>query len=675
MTTPPSGLRHSVRFRIILLSIGVVFSMGILLSRLWVIQVYEGKSYATKLRNQTTIYLRLPGARGPILDKNGIGLAENRAMFEIDLYLDELVRDFPRRHKGKIPRIEVQRVMGGNVVLRKEPDIYKIVMTDLAPILKALQLAVKVDPKELQRHYFVSPSVPYSLRTDLDYATVARFEEQNLGVPGIDISVRPIRYYNYGALASHILGYVAPPDDKERVSADGNSLDMVGKWGIEKYMDGQLQGKPGGRMLRVNYRGYVVNEESYIAPQLGDCVYLSIDTRIQYIVETALRSVGRGAAVIVDPNTGDILAMCSVPNFDPNDFIPKISQENWQKLITDPTNPLVNRAISSYPPGSTFKLLIALAALKSGAITPKTVINSPAAIYIGDHLFHDWTKSGRGDITLYDGIRYSCNTFFYQVGIKTGIQNIDQMAALAGFGQPTGIPLPGESPGILPGPEWMKQKYPLERWSTAHTANVSIGQGFLQVTPLQMALFVAAIANGGTLYYPRLVQGVSNNKGEIKISVPPRVHSQLDVSPQDLEAVKAAMLGVVEDGTGTNAKIEGVKIAGKTGSAQATKKLGGKLYNDTRAWFVGFAPYESPRYAFCILVEGGVSGGATAAPIAKKILQGIFDIEKGHNPELTYLKPAIGNFNGLTEYKKHEAGSSQPASSSPTQPEEEDSDN
>ncbi|CAI9086334.1 penicillin-binding protein 2 [Candidatus Methylacidiphilum fumarolicum] len=660
MTSTPPGIRHSVRLRIALLALAVIIAMGILLTRLWILQIYEGKAYASKLRNQTTISLHLAGARGPILDKNGVGLAENRAMFEIDLYLDELVRDFPRRHKGKTPRIEVQRMMGGNVVLRKEPDIYKIVMTDLSPILKALRLAVKLDPKELQRHYFTSPSVPYSLRTDLDYATVARFEEQNLGVPGIDIAVKPIRYYNYGALASHVIGYVAAPDDKEKVSPDGIALDMVGKWGIERYMDGQLQGKPGGRILKVNYRGYIVNEESYIPPQLGDCVYLSLDTRIQYIVETALRSVGRGAAVVVDPNTGDILAMCSVPNFDPNDFIPKISQENWQKLTTDPTNPLVNRAISSYPPGSTFKLLISLAALKSGAITPKTVINSPAAIDIGGHLFHDWTKTGRGNITLYDGIRYSCNTFFYQVGIRTGIQNIEQMANVAGFGQLTGIPLPGESPGIVPGPEWMKQKYPMERWSTAHTANVSIGQGFLQVTPLQMALFVAAIANGGTLFYPRIVQGVSNNKGEIKIAVPSRVHSQLDVNPQDLEAVKSAMLGVVEEGTGANAKIEGIKVAGKTGSAQATKKLNNKLYKDTRAWFVGFAPYESPRYAFCILVEGGISGGATAAPIAKKILEGIFDIEKGHNPTLTYLKPAIGNFNGLTEFTKEQSGSSQP---------------
>ena len=624
--------------------------LGFLISRLWVLQVVEGQTYASRLRNQTTIALRLDGARGPILDRNGIALAENRATYEIDLYLDQLVRDYPKRHRGKVPRIQVERRMGGATLLRKEPDIHRVVMTDLIPIANALHLEVKLDPKELQRHYFTSPNVPYRFASELNYATVARFAEQNLGVPGIDVAVRPVRHYNFGAFASHILGYVGPPGEKERIGPDGNDLETIGRIGVERLMDGQLQGKPGGRILRVNYRGYIVSEEGYTSPNLGASVYLTLDARIQAIVQEALRDVGRGAAIVMDPNSGDILAMASVPDVDPNEFIPKIGQDDWKRLTSDPTRPLLNRSVAAYAPGSTFKVLVSLAALKYGAITPKTQIFSPAAIDVGGHLFHDWTKTGRGNIALDEALQYSCNTFFYQVGIRTGIKHLDEMAALCGFGEATGLPYLGEASGILPGPEWMKIHHPLERWTTAHTANLSIGQGFLEVTPLQMVLLMSAVANGGTLLYPRLIVGVTDAQGHQIASIPPRPRADLGVRTEDLNAIRKGLLAVVESGTGHSVATPGITVAGKTGSAQAKRRWNGKLYNDTRAWFIGFAPFDRPKYAFGVMVEGGIGGGATAGPIVHKIVEGILAMERsGASPQLVYFTPAKGNFNGLTE--------------------------
>ncbi|QSR85543.1 penicillin-binding protein 2 [Methylacidimicrobium sp. B4] len=647
LTSRPSYLP---KLRVGIVAVAITACLGLLIARLWVLQVVEGQTYASRLRNQTTIALRLDGARGPILDRNGIALAENRATYEIDLYLDQLVRDYPKRHRGRVPRIQVERRMGGATLVRKEPDIYRVVMTDLIPIANALHLEVKLDPKELQRHYFTSPTVPYRFASELSYVTVARFAEQNLGVPGIDVAVRPVRHYNFGAFASHILGYVGPPGEKERLGPDGNDLETIGRIGVERLMDGQLQGKPGGRILRVNYRGYIVAEEGYTNPGLGASVYLTLDARIQAIVQEALRDVGRGAAIVMDPNTGDILAMASVPDFDPNGFIPKISQEDWKRLTSDPTRPLLNRSVAAYAPGSTFKVLVSLAALKYGAITPSTQIYSPAAVDIGGHLFHDWTKTGRGNITLAEALQYSCNTFFYQVGIRTGIKHLDEMASLCGFGEPTGLPYLGEASGILPGPAWMKVHHPLERWTTAHTANLSIGQGFLEVTPLQMVLLMSSVANGGTLLYPRLVVGVSDDHGRQIASIPSRPRADLGVRREDLDAIRKGLLAVVENGTGHSVAIPGIAIAGKTGSAQAKRKWNGKLYNDTRAWFIGFAPYDHPRYAFGVMVEGGIGGGATAGPIAHKIVEGILAMERsGASPQLVYFTPAKGNFNGLSE--------------------------
>ncbi|MDE1171393.1 MAG: penicillin-binding protein 2 [Verrucomicrobium sp.] len=639
------------RSRFYVLAILCVAGTMTLLVRLWNVQVSHGQSYTDRLRDQTTVAVRLSPARGAILDRNGVPLAENRASFDIDFYLDELVRNYSQEHRGRLPRIEITRKTGKKTTVRREVDICKIVRNYLEPISRSLGFPIQLDEAALRRHYAQSPTVPFPYKTDLNFTTLSQFSERNLGVPGIQIAVRPVRHYDYGAFASHILGYVGDVEEVDGTPQDGQP-ESVGKHGVEKVYDAQLQGQPGGRILQINYRGYIEKEEGFTPPVMGKSLNLTLDARVQYIVEQALRRQGRAAAVVMDPWTGDILAMASVPSFDPNDFIPRITTEKWKTLRNDPTTPLLNRAVSAYAPGSTFKVLVSMAALEKGTITPNTVLFCPAVYVVDGHPFHDDVDYDRGNITLHDALRVSCDTYFYQVGIRTGIDQIHDVAiGQAGLGEPTGFPLP-EDKGLIPDPAWLKATYPKERWTQAYTANVSIGQGAVLASPLQMASFMCAVANGGTLYYPRLIKGVTDGDGAEVISVPTRVHHMLDVRPSDLAAIRQGLVEVVKAGTATTVQLPDVTVAGKTGTAQFNQRLNGSLVKDLRTWFYCYAPFEQPRYVVCVMVEGGVAGGVTAGPIVHDILQALFTMDKtGKAPTLTYLTPAIGNFSGVSQYR------------------------
>ena len=638
------------RYRLVGLAALFLAATLTLLVRLWQLQVSEGSDYATKQHDRTTVSIRLSPARGAILDRNGVALAENRASFDIDFYLDELVRNYAREHHGRKPLVKVPHVVNGKTYIHDEIDIVKIVSTDLELISKSLGFEIKLDANALRRHYAQNATIPFQYRSDVDFDTLAEFSERNLGVPGIQIAVRPVRYYNYGALASHLLGYIGQPDDNSQTAEDGRVLETVGRVGLEKAFDDQLQGQPGRRSLQIDYRGYIQKEEQYVPPAVGSSLYLTLDANVQYIVEQVLRRAGRGAAIVMDPSNGDILAMASVPSFDPNDFVPRISSEKWKAIYEDETHPLTNRALGAYPPGSTFKVLISMAGLKSGRMTPTTSLFCPAVLYVDGHAFHDDVTYDRGNVILHDGLRVSCDTYFYQFGIKTGIDNIDQMAQLAGFGQSTGFPLP-EAIGTIPGPAWMKENMPQQRWTDAYTALTSIGQGDVRTTPLQLATFMCAVANGGTLYYPRLIVGMTDGDGKIVSSTATRKRSDLGVSPSDMAAIKQGLREVVENGTATSVQLPYVKVAGKTGTAQFYGRVHGKKVADLRTWFYCFAPAENPRYVVLAFVEGGVSGGSTCGPIVHDILDNLFQMEKtGNKPKLSYLAPAVGNFNGVTDY-------------------------
>jgi penicillin-binding protein 2 len=641
----------------------VIFAaMGVLLNRLWNVQIVNSDSARLRSEEQTTVKSRIAPARGAICDRNGLALAENRPSFDIDLYLDDLRRDYAQSHRGRMPMIHIPDRKDGHK-RPDEPDIAKIVRESLEPISQTLGLTAPLNDKDLQEHFRTDRDLPYHYMTDLDFATVAQFSERNLGVTGIRISQSPVRQYNYGAFAAHILGYVGANLDqtqKEHKASDGTPYETIGRHGIEAIMDPQLQGQPGSAIWRVSSQGYYIGGKALHTepPTMGNTLYLTIDARIQYIAETALRhaGIGRGAAVVMDPRNGDVLAMVSVPSYDPNKFIPRIAAKDWDALNTDPTNPLFNRALHTYAPGSTYKIMVALAGLKSGNVSVDTSFDCPGAIQIDDHLFHNSDSTDAGTMSLIHAICVSSDVFFYQYGIRAGIEAIDSMGKLAGFGHKWGLLGDAdEDAGILPGPEWMKEnhewlikRHDIDHWSHAQTANTSIGQGFVLCTPLQMATFLCAVANGGTVYQPRLYSKVLDYQDGLSAEMPAgQVFSTLGVKPSDMKAVQEGMKEVVDEGTATLAQVPGYKIAGKTGTAQAYIKVNGEVRKDLKCWFYCYGPFEAPRYVVCVLVEGGTWGGTTTAPIAQEIMKRLFAMDAGSVENVAFLPPAQGNFNGL----------------------------
>jgi len=644
--------RVNPTWRLQFLALIMLLGLAALLGKLWLVQVAHGPEWTAKIRGSSEATVRIPSVRGEIRDRNGITLVQNRASYEVDFYLPEMVKGY-REKMGPPPLTEYRSTINGMPKDLKEPDIIRIVNTAVAPRLDDLDLARDYNATQLQRHFRTNTEVPFSYIKDIDFETMAKFSEHDVGLPGVDISIKPVRSYVYGALAAHMLGYVGAPDDTNKEEAKKYTFyqsDVEGKSNVEKSMDEFLRGKPGVRYMRRNAKGQIEGVLREEPPQQGANVNLTIDARIQMIAEEALRSVGRGAAVVVDPNNGNILAMASVPSFDPNTFIPSIKAKDWEALRKDEANPLVNRAVSAFPPGSTFKLVTTLAGLRKGLANQH--FNCGGGVSYGDHFFHCWIgeKGGsHGVLGVADAIKVSCNSFFYQFGNAAGIEAIDETGDSLGLGKTSGIEITSESPGVLPGPDWMRIHYPRERWSQAYTANVSIGQGYDLVTPLQLAMVYATLANGGVSYYPKLVQSVTGpdgkpiltDKGVPVISPAPRVHRDMrfDFKREQIELARRGLWKVVNEdgGTGKSARLSGVQVAGKTGTAQAMTD--GK--KDTIAWFACFAPYDSPKYAIAVMVQGGEHGGSVAAPIATRILSRALAMDQGtFDAQVAWVAPA-----------------------------------
>jgi penicillin-binding protein 2 len=645
--------RFNARWRLQFLGVFILLGLAALGAKLWLVQVAHGPEWTAKIRGSSEATVRIPSVRGEIRDRNGTTLVQNRASYEVDFYLPEMVKGY-RERVGPPPMTEYRSTINNMPKDLKEPDIVKIVNTGIVPRLDDLDLARDYNSVQLQRHYRTNTEVPYSYLKDIDFETMAKFSEHDVGLPGVDITIKPVRSYLYGALAAHLLGYVGPPDETNKEEAKKFTFyqsDVEGKSNVEKAMDEYLKGKPGIRYMRRNAKGQIDGVIREVPPTAGANVNLTIDARIQMIAEEALRAVGRGAAVVIDPNNGNILAMASVPSFDPNSFIPSIKAKDWEALRKDEATPMVNRAVSAFPPGSTFKLVTTLAGLRRG-LANKT-FNCGGGVSYGDHFFHCWIgeKGGNhGTLGIMDAIKVSCNSFFYQFGNAAGIDAIDEIGDSLGLGKTSGIEITSESPGVLPGPDWMRIHYPRERWSQAYTANVSIGQGYDLVTPLQLAMVYSTVANRGTSYYPKLVQSVTsmvdgkpilNEKGEPVVNPAPKVHRDLrfDLSAQQIEIARRGLWKVVNEdgGTAARARLQGVQVAGKTGTAQAMTE--GK--KDTIAWFVCFAPYDAPKYTIVVMVQGGEHGGSVAAPIATRILERTLAMDQGNfQQQVAWIAPA-----------------------------------
>ncbi|PYJ25081.1 MAG: penicillin-binding protein 2 [Verrucomicrobia bacterium] len=546
--------RSNSRMRIQFLALLMLLCMSALGLRLWWIQVAHGAEWTAQLRTSSQATVRIPAVRGEIKDRNGLTLVQNRASYEVDFYLPEMVKGY-RERLGTPPLTEYRATINGMPKDMKEPDIIKIVNDGIIPRLNDLDLARDYNSSRLQRHYRNDTEVPFSYIKDIDFPTMAKFSEHDVGLPGVDIAIKPVRSYVYGALASHLLGYVGMPDEVDKEEARKFTFyqaDVEGKSNIEKLMDEYLRGKPGVRYLRKSAKGTIDGVLREDPAKQGANVFLTLDARIQSIADEALRAVGRGAAVVVDPNNGNILAMASVPSFDPNKFIPSIKAKDWKALQKDEADPLVNRAISALPPGSTFKLITSLAGLRRGLVNNR--YNCGGGVSYGDHFFQCWVAEKHythGTLGLADAIKVSCDSFFYQYGNAAGIQSIDTVGKMLGIGEESGLRLTGEQTGNLPGPEWMQIHHPQERWSQAQTANVSIGQGYTLVSPLQLAMAYATIANGGICYYPRMVEKVLNQDGSpvldehgnVAVSQTPRVRWDLrkELTPDQIEQARLAL--------------------------------------------------------------------------------------------------------------------------------------
>lgn len=642
---------------------------GVLTAKLWWEQVARGKQWAKKIASRSEVTVRIPSVRGEIRDRNGVTLVANKASYEVDFYLPDMVRGF-KEQGGRVPTMTHLGTVHSMLTEKKEADIVKIVNTSVVPRLQELELAKDYNAERLQKHFRNETLVPFTYLEAVDFKTIARFSEHDVGLPGVDISLRPVREYVYGALASHLLGYVGAPVDIHRLPDVGDYTfyqpDVEGKTQVERDLDRWIRGTAGKRVMQRNVKGVIEGEIKRIPAQQGNNVLLTIDARIQYIAERALRDggIGRGAAVVVNPQNGEVLAMASVPSYNPNKFIPSVSSDDWKALTDDDTDPLTNRAIQSYEPGSTFKLVSGLAGLRKG-MTGRNSYNCSGGVSYGAKYMKCWVvaqkMSPHGTIGLADALKHSCNAFFYQWGNAAGIDQIVAVGDALGLGQKTGVPLSGESPGILPGPEWLKNINPNERWSDGYTANVSIGQGSCLTSPLQMAMVTATIANRGVAFDPKLVHRVLDQSGADVVNPDtgllvaphePKVRADMKaagVSNEQIELIREGMRKVVMDagGTGRKAQVPGIIVAGKTGTAQAWREDGGNRIKDNKTWFICFAPYQEPKFAICIMVEAGKSGGGTSAPIAQKILQESLALEKGWDPGLAWLEPAVGHLKGI----------------------------
>jgi penicillin-binding protein 2 len=581
-----------IRIRLVLLAmLGAFVFLGV---SLWRIQVLNTSQYRSSLDRQSMRRVRLPGIRGRIFDRNGVCLAANRPRYCLAIYTEELRQ--PGKWTHTIDKVEE-------------------VISELSVVLGELP---QVSRKDITQHINRRLPLPFLAWHGLDEVALARLAEHKQSFRGVDIYVEPMRVYPHGTLATHVIGYVGRADPvKDSENPYHYYLpEMVGKEGMERAMDSVLRGKSGGCLIRVDASGFKYNETGERESVAGSDVHLTLDLKIQEVAERVLG--GRpAAAVVLDVRNGNVLALASSPTYNVESIK---SLKSWQKILEDPDRPLLNRAIRGrYPPGSTFKPLIAITGLQNKSITPDTILNCPGYYMIGNRKIKCWSRRGHGHLKLRKAIEQSCNPFFCNLGILSGYKNIYHMADSVGFGHRTGIELLGEKAGLLPDDEW-KRRVMHEGWRAGDTCNVSIGQGYLLVTPLQMAVFASALANGGYIYRPRLVDNGSPGGDLI---------NRMAWSQKTMGIVRGGMYDVVQapHGTGKRVKLAGVAMGAKTGTAQYGH---GKHY----AWMILFAPFDSPRYAIAIVVEDAVSGGITVAPRMKELIHEILVMDGTLQPEL-----------------------------------------
>jgi penicillin-binding protein 2 len=626
-----------LRFRMLVLRALVVACLVAVVMRLWSLQVVSSQEYVQAADHNRFRIITTSAPRGVIYDRQGRLLVRNVPRFTVSVV------------PGDLPDEEQQR----EAVLQRLSYLLGIPLRNaegegLADILDAHTTG----PLATGRY------VPVVLAKEVEREAAFIIQEESLTLPGVSVSVDPVREYLMSQLMAHIVGYmgrIGQSDLEARLDQGYEASDSIGMSGIERSMENELAGQKGQKHVEVDIDGREVQVIASEPPVPGNSVILTIDTEFQQQVEAAVaRGMARahsdtGVAIAMDPRTGEILAMVSLPGFDNNLFAAGISYEDLASLSNDPRHPLVNHAIGGqYPPGSIFKIIPACGALQEGVITPSTRLDCQGTMLVPNKFFPDdmsqaqrfycWSRWGHGSINVQTAISESCDIFFYKAtgGYEDfrglGIDRLGTYAAMFGIGEPTGIELTGEVAGLLPSEQWKRLTYS-ESWFTGDTYNAAIGQGYVLATPLQMLNATAAIANGGTLYRPQVVYDVVDIDGNVVEPFTPEVIRQLEVNPEHIELVRRGMRGTVTDGTAYRLKMPEVAVAGKTGTAEYTEiDANGNVVMDkwgylpTHAWFTAFAPYDNPEIALVVFLRGGGEGSQYAVPVAEEILRSYFGL-------------------------------------------------
>lgn len=572
-----------------------VFLFLVIILRLYYLQVYQADKFQTLAdENRISTRLLVP-PRGVILDRNNVVIAGNQQNFQAMIVAEQTTN--------------VEQTL----------ESFKQIL----PLSASEEERIKKDLKKYRRF------VPIKVKDGLSWEDISAILLASQDLPGIIIDDGLNRYYPYGKELAHVLGYVSAVSEEDLKKDNDPLLGIpgfkIGKDGVEKMLEKRLRGKGGDVKIEVNAIGRVMKEIDRIDGVPGDKINLSIDVRLQQKASELFGSES-GAAIVMDVHTGEILAFVSTPSYDSNDFVQGVSHQIYNDLLANEKSPLMNKAVSGqYSPGSTFKMIVALAALEAGVITKDTKVACHGKMMLGGHTFHCWKNAGHGPLNVVEALQHSCDIFFYDISQKVGIDKIAAMARRFGLGKITGIGLDSEKKGLIPDREWKMKRYK-EQWQTGETLIVGIGQGSVLTTPIQLAVMTAAIANGGYIIKPTFIK----NEGE-KVE-----RTKLKISPADLNIVKEGMYNVMnkQGGTALASRFDynGKKISGKTGTTQVRRismkeRQSGVLTQDELPWryrnhalFVGYAPHDNPKYVISLLVEHGGGGGGVAAPLAAKLM-------------------------------------------------------
>ncbi len=583
----------------LLFKVGVYVAFAIIGLRLFQLQVLSAERYARDSERNRIRAVPMEATRGVIYDVNGTVLVENRPAYSVSVIPHEVVG-----------RDSVLSLLGEILGLSRE------------------ELALRI-----QRNRS-SNFAPAKICHQISQLAVARLEEHRLDLPGVIFEVEPHRSYPLTPLAPHAFGYLGEISPTELTTLRGYGYvmgDLLGKKGLERQYDRELRGRRGFLYVEVDALGREIRaleRSAPVVPQEGQSLLTGIDADMQASLVQAMAGK-KGGAVFLNCRNGEVLAIASLPSFDLEQLSGALSPQSWAALLNDPDKPLFDRAVQgTFPAGSTFKLVIAAAALENQVLSPEFSVTCQGSLRLGTHVFDCWKKGGHGRVQMVEAIEQSCNVYFYNVGLHVDIDTWARFAKNFGFGQLTGIDLPHESPGNVPDRAFLDRRYGKDAWTRGMMLNLAVGQGELLVTPLQMAQLAMAIANEGTYYRPHIVRGLLDPTDRSVRWVPVEARHVPGVSRETYAVLKQGMWRVVQGshGTGAACRVPQVEVAGKTGTAQ-------NPHGDDHAWFIGFAPFAAPEVAFAIFVENGGKGGAVAAPVARRVLEVYFK-KRGPTPAI-----------------------------------------